>query len=694
MRVILFILTILLLGTLVYAQEKQGVVTDMVNDKKNHFSYTTATLLYDNNYLTRYLIEEKSNQPLRKILLNYDKNNGQIEVTMFRMNQKDTIIDKYNLKYHDSLGLIFTQRRTVTELLKGPYELVLCFKDSSKTFLELLQVMNQSTVYKKHYLFRLLTSVDVTNNTQYLRKHPPLTPPESDKSIKQPTENPSIQKKPETKPDNPAVKTEISRKDSATVHGNKIISPAPSSPLTPSQPQIQNKQNISPTPTNNTLHTVNEQAVSSPVPPKPQPDAPKPVSSAPSTPSQTIYNVKLDSIECLIIPSSDEMVSLQIIIKGGILNYPYLMQGIEPLLLYVLAFGATRLNTAEEVEAKKNALMMRTELWFEPDYSVIHYEFPRSSWNDALKLIGDQLGKPAFEQADIEEAKGDVSLGAHTAKGDLWQQYRSLITQSLFLNQAYAKTPWGEGMNMGSISAEALKKYYNTVINRNNIEIAVLGKVSPVELRIALRTHFRWLNWGVSNNNFPSIDIQQSSLNYIKNEGEEAIATCACNAVKPGSSEYTTFLLTTYIIEDKIRKANMSKKPIETLQLTYSSTNQGLMFIQFTAVDADKAMQLIIDEIKKLKRGMLKPTELNEYKEKMIADYYINLESAENRDYLMASLAYYNNPQLIDDLETLVQKVSVSDIQNVMIKYVRSFKCLWSGDEDAANPLIFTQKTE
>ncbi len=724
MKLLLLIIGFFSSSLMCLAQNVQGIVTDMVNDKKYNFSYSSGTLAYNNNYLTRYLINEKSNSALRKVLINYEKATEQIEVTMFRMNMKDTIVDRYSMKYNDTLGLVFTQVRTVTDFLKGTYELVLAFKDSSRTFLEVLQVMNQSTVYKKHYVFRLLTSTDISKNKTFLNKlnsniSAPLVAQEPIKEQQNnvsPTQLTIQQKKVEDSKLLPTSSktdsTNLSPKTLAPITSNQPIkSPDEQAPLNnqsniPQQNPIKNIQPPNPT---TSLPTTTPSPTSQNIPSKPpltttpqnnnttsKPITPQTTGQAPlPSPSTSLFNGRLDSIDCIIVPATHEMVCVQIIIKGGVMNYPAPMQGIEPLLYSVLLNGATKTYTPEEIEAKKNALMMQTEAVFKPDYSVLQFTFPLSSWTEAMKLIGEMLGKPVMNTADIEEARGDVSLDMMTAKGNDWEQLRTLGTQIIYQGKMYDKTPWGDGSNLTKIQPDALKKLYTAIFNRNNILVVVNGKINSGTLRAALKSNFRWLSWG-SNviNNIAPVDINVSSLTVIKDAEGQNIATCISNSPKPYSSDYAAFTLATLLLTDHINKVNAQKKFIDELHSTISDNNQSLFFLQFTASDADKAMQLIADEVKRLKKNAVSLSELSAIRQNYIATFYLEHANSNLWLDLSSDAAYYGYTPILDDWESTLQEVTSADVQRVMNKYVKAFRCFYTGNADAVNGIIFTQKLD
>ncbi len=703
MRSLLILICATVLSIQSMAQNIQGIVTDLVNDKKYNFNFTIGSLEYDNNFLTSYNVNEKSNNPLRKVLVNYDKPNALIEVTLFRMNLKDTMVDKYSIKYHDSLGLIFTQRRTVTDFLKGTYELVLAFKDSSRTFIDVQQIMNQSTVYKKHYVFRLLTSSDIAQNKIFLQKLNTNLKTELPDIINKevPKSNDIVQKpieQPPTKVNAP--KTDSTNKPlqilkQETPTKTVLTKPQETKPPTITQTPAPQPQSTNITSNSNSNKPLAPTQTNPPVVPPKTPPAPIPSSTIQNNaPAVTIFHGKLDSIDCLLVPTSHDMVCWQLIIKGGINNYPFLQQGIEPLLLNLLLNGATKSYSTEELELKKNNLMMQTDLYCTPDYSVLKFTFPLSSWNDAVKLLGEMLGKPAFNLGDIDEARGDVSIGVMTNKGDSWEQLRTLGTQIIYTGKAYDKTPWGEGLNLGSIQIDAIKKLYSAIINRNNISIAVHGKVNASLLRSALKTNFKWLNWGNSLQSLnPIVDISTSTLTIIKGEND-GIATCISNAPRPFTSDYAAFMLAVKILEDRIIKTNAQKKLIDELQINYPQTNSALFFIQFTAGDADKAMQMIVDEVKRLKKTGMKPNELSDIKQNLIASFYLNNSKDDDWNKVISTASFYNNTALVEDFDNLLQKVTPSDIQQASIKYLKAFRNFYSGDSDAVNNLIFTQRLD
>jgi predicted Zn-dependent peptidase len=104
-------------------------------------------------------------------------------------------------------------------------------------------------------------------------------------------------------------------------------------------------------------------------------------------------------------------------------------------------------------------------------------------------------------------------------------------------------------------------------------------------------------------------------------------------------------------------------------------------------------MQLIADEIKYLKKFGVKQAELNEKRVKFISDFYLD-QSDDNWCQLLSLSSFYNTTVMIDGLDDLLQKVTVSDVQQAAVNYIKAFSIFYSGQKDEVNNLIFTQKLQ
>src|SRR5687768_4246629 len=133
---------------------RHGAVTDTRFGKQSALDYSMLKLNLGSRFTTIYTpVNADKKMPLRKATIAYDTSTKIISLSLVRMVGKDTIVDKREFVYRDSLGLLFTPQRALVEEPELEVFPLLAFESARKNFILILTVDETGKSSERNYRF-------------------------------------------------------------------------------------------------------------------------------------------------------------------------------------------------------------------------------------------------------------------------------------------------------------------------------------------------------------------------------------------------------------------------------------------------------------------------------------------------------------------------------------------------------------
>lgn len=438
------------------------------------------------------------------------------------------------------------------------------------------------------------------------------------------------------------------------------------------------------------------------VPPEPKPVAttpppPKPTPTAQKANARTQYYFYSDSIETVVRPANRDMVELCVLFRGGVSNYDVFKQGIEWVALNTALYGATKSMMADDVAKTFELAGMRTKLDFYEDRTALTCTFPLASWDDSWKLLGDVLLRSAFSMDDFEASRSEL-MSVNTPQ----QNFISQAAYEAALKDAFAarqldESPYGTLNSLTSLTYEDTRKFYQTLVTRSRIALSVTGNVTPDMVKKKIKSEWKQMPLGYYGS-YPVQNFEPLSSTYKtipEPQTQNNIVTIVAAAPRPYTVEMVAYEIGLVVLEQRLEQSLTGSRRLVNRFGVYSMpASQPLSLIQFESGDPDKAMQATLDELKRIKKLGITEEELSEAKNMWLSRFYGNLAASTALTETVAALAYYNQTDFIDDALDLATRMKSDAVIASLKRYTKGFKIYLSGNPEAANPIIYTQKTE
>ena len=331
------------------------------------------------------------------------------------------------------------------------------------------------------------------------------------------------------------------------------------------------------------------------------------------------------------------------------------------------------------------------------DYSSLSMISTRANFERSWDVFTDVALNPAFAPDDVELTREAILSGLRNQEDAPDSYLESLEGKIIYQNTAYANDPSGSIETISKLTANDLRAYHQKSLETSRLLLVIVGDLDPTVLKARITESFGKLPRGTYKDaplptlNFsaPTLDITSRSLptNYIQGVFE---------APSLSNPDFYAMRVATTILRDRVFeevrvKRNLSYAPSADMGALGSNTGN----IYVTAVDANQAISVMLNEINSLKTESVSDRDISGVSGQFLTTYYIAQETnlaqvSELARYELIGGGWKNSFEFINQ----VKKVKPEDVQRVSQKYIKNLRFIVLGSPASINRQIFLGQSE
>jgi zinc protease len=386
-----------------------------------------------------------------------------------------------------------------------------------------------------------------------------------------------------------------------------------------------------------------------------------------------------------------QTVAAGLFIRGGVENITASNAGVEAFML----------NVASEASANFPRDRMRKELsrigtvigeGVNYDYSVLSMAATRTNFDRSWEIFTDVALHPSFTKDDVALVQSRIvaSLRDDADEPDTYLQ--RLQEKVAYVGHPYLNRPEGTAENVGRLTAEDLRAYHQRMMQTSRLLLVVVGDLDATQLKNRIAASFGKLPRGDYKPQTPptisfttsTVEVTSRELptNYIQGLfGAPSLTSPDIYPMRVASS-----LLRDRVFEEVRVKRNLSYAPDAFLRS--QSANIGGLYV--TAVDANQAVRVMLNEVARLQREPIDKDDINAVIAQFLTTYYIGQETnaaqaAELAQYELIGGGWRNSLMFLEKLRA----VTPTDVQRVSQKYMRNIRFVVLGNPAQIDKNVF-----
>ena len=387
-------------------------------------------------------------------------------------------------------------------------------------------------------------------------------------------------------------------------------------------------------------------------------------------------------------------VAAGLFIRGGAQNITDKNAGIENLMLGLATEGSKKFSReALRRELSRTGSSVGSSV--SNDFSVLSMVSTRQNFDRSWDVFTDIALNPAFAADDLELTREKILTTLRDDEDSPDGFLQVLQDRVIYAKHPYANEVRGTVETISRFTAADLRAYHQKSLQTSQLLLVIVGDLDAKDLQKRITDSFGKLPRGdykappLPTISFvePTLDVTSRTLptNYIQG---------VFNAPSLNNPDYYAMRVGTALLRDRVFeevrvKRNLSYAPSADLGSFASNTAN----IYVTAVDANQAISVMLNEINDLKQERVNPDEISGVTGQFLTTYYLGQETnvaqaGELARYELTGGGWRNSFEFLNR----VREVKSEDVQRVAQKYMKNLRFIVLGNPAAINREIFLQK--
>lgn len=386
-------------------------------------------------------------------------------------------------------------------------------------------------------------------------------------------------------------------------------------------------------------------------------------------------------------------VAAGLFIRGGARNITDKNAGIENLMLSVATEGSK--NFPRETlrrELARTGTSLGSSV--SNDYSAVSFASTRQNFDRSWEIFTDLLLNPAFAAEDIARTQAQISTGLRERETNSDNYLEILQDRLIYANHPYANDVSGTLETINRFTAKDLSDYHQKAMQTSKLLLVVVGDIDPKDVQTRVAETLGKLPRGEYRETpYPALDFSKPTLDVVSRALPTNYVQGVFDAPSLNSPDYYAMRVAVTILQSRIydevrTKRQLSYAPNAELGLFASNTAN----IYVTAVDANQAVSVMLNEVKTLKESKIDGASITGISGHFLTLHYIGQETnaaqaGELARYELIGGGWRNAFGFLEK----IRDVTPSQVQAASQKYMKNIRFVVIGNPTALNKQIFLQ---
>jgi zinc protease len=394
----------------------------------------------------------------------------------------------------------------------------------------------------------------------------------------------------------------------------------------------------------------------------------------------------VDGIKVIFKPTVKDLINVRMYYRGGVTNYHASQAGIEGFALQATIECGTKSYAANTFKDKADKYGIIFDAESDFDYGDIDMECVSKYFDTAWGLFADAIVNPVFDNNEVELLRTKLVGKIRQQDSDPDKHAEQLMIENAFAGTPYATDPDGTEDVVGKLSANDLKNYYNSVLNKNQLFIVVAGKITKEELIKKIHASFSAL----PSKPYTPVHLQEPIWDNYKLLSEPRdLQTNYINAIM-NSPPVTSEDYLPYRIGISVLGGALFSELRTELNLSYDPGAASAMhqmpyaFMYISTTDPKAAVSAMMDQLNIVKNNGITEEGLKRLKSSYFTTNYIKQQSSAAITSSLGSAEALGGWKMADDLAGQIAKVTVPGINKALLKYIVGVRWSYLGNAQQA----------
>lgn len=355
---------------------------------------------------------------------------------------------------------------------------------------------------------------------------------------------------------------------------------------------------------------------------------------------------------------------------------------IKPSVAYLTAHlltHGTKTRTVTEIEDEIDFFAISIDKKITHDYTMLTLATTKRHLKEALNLFFDILLNPTFPEEELKKELIRVEKSLRQMEEDpSYIAYKNFIKQ-LFDKHPYGRAVEGEPEELKNITRQDIVDFYKKFYNPQRMIFSVVGSLEEKELKELIEKPIeQWQAVQYSRNlNPPLFKKRQQPLKiFIKREDlTQSTIILGFEGISRQDPDFYAVSVMNYILGGGGLTSRLARQVREERGLAYSIYSTFLPYLMPGAFyvevktkneNTQYVINLIIEEIKKMKNSEVSDEELKDAKAFLVGSFPLRIDTMKKISEFLPVMDFYGlGDDYIAKYPEYIEKVTKQDIKRV-----------------------------
>lgn len=402
---------------------------------------------------------------------------------------------------------------------------------------------------------------------------------------------------------------------------------------------------------------------------------------------------EVNGLKVILRHSVKGTVSARLFVQGGTANYTKEKEGIENLAMSLAMSSGPESMTKAEYDAAGEKVGARMNASSGYDYANLSLNCVRIYWDQSWELFAAAINNPAFRQDEFEIMQQQFITGAKQSSTNPDTQLDRLSMSNTWEGTNYEKIPSGSPESLQAITLDEVKSHFSKVVTKKNTFLVVVGDVKRSDLEAKIEKSFVGLTDGMAPNEIFSDKPVEAGVFVEDRDIETNYIQGVFSAPKKGTDESVYNSLAMSILGDRFFEELRTKRSLSYAPAAYSTGFIGhpANEIYISTTDPKASLDVMIDEVNKVKTEGFEKKELDGKKQKYLTGYFMGQQTNNSISMSLGVNELNGGWEKIDEFTSKVLDTSLDDVNNIMQEYGDQIHWTYLGKETLVQPEFFKQ---
>jgi zinc protease len=354
--------------------------------------------------------------------------------------------------------------------------------------------------------------------------------------------------------------------------------------------------------------------------------------------------------------------------------------GLAALTGTVLRTGGTKNKSGDQIDRELETMAATIETDIDSESGSIYVSLLKENLDRVLPIMADILRQPVFDQEKIELAKIEARTGISRRNDDVGQIANREFNKLIYgANSPYARQP--EYATIDAVSREDISAFYKSYFSPKNMWLAVWGDFNGKQMIKKITAALG--DWPAAELKLPILPEvhydYKSTVNYVeKTDVKQSSIVIGHIGGLMDNPDYAALSVMNRILSfDRMFKKIRTDEGLAYSVWGYYGAGYKVPGVftagaQTKSESTVKAIQLMLDEMRRMRSQEVSDEELQRAKDQFMNSYVFQFDSRAKIIRTMLTNAFNGYP--LDFNEKFfknIEKVTQADILNAAKKYLQ-----------------------